>query len=128
MDKQEVKELQRALEGSVKLQSYYAKMLNAYDGGERLEFKDADEWVNHIVNLVQGENTKQKPRVFVFLTPVMLGAVKEQACSNKQITRILKSLTCECDSEVGCCCEYCSLTVMLAEFNNTFSELLKGKV
>jgi len=34
-----------ALERSVKLQSHYAKLLNMYDGGERLQFATAQEWI-----------------------------------------------------------------------------------
>ncbi len=37
--------LQAALEESVKLQSHYARLLNAYDGGQRLTFVDADSWL-----------------------------------------------------------------------------------
>jgi hypothetical protein len=35
----------RALEESVKLQSHYAALLNDYDGGKRLTFASADEWI-----------------------------------------------------------------------------------
>ena len=34
-----------ALEESVKRQSHYASLLNAYDGGRRLTFVDADAWL-----------------------------------------------------------------------------------
>ena len=34
-----------ALEMSVKLQSHYASLLNNYDGGKRMTFKDADAWM-----------------------------------------------------------------------------------
>lgn len=34
-----------ALEESVKLQSHYAELLNMYDNGERMKFKDAKEWL-----------------------------------------------------------------------------------
>lgn len=38
-------ELYYALEESVKLQSHYANLLNMYDNGERIQFKDAKEWL-----------------------------------------------------------------------------------
>jgi hypothetical protein len=38
-------ELRAALEESVKLQSHYATLLNAWDGGQRLTFVNADEWL-----------------------------------------------------------------------------------
>ncbi len=34
-----------ALGESVKLQSHYAQLLNMHDGGERIGFTDADEWI-----------------------------------------------------------------------------------
>jgi hypothetical protein len=38
-----------ALEESVKLQSHYAELLNAWDGGERLKFADAGEWIARLL-------------------------------------------------------------------------------
>jgi hypothetical protein len=43
--------LQDALEKSVKLQSHYAELLNMHDGGARLTFKDAGEWINRLSEL-----------------------------------------------------------------------------
>lgn len=40
-----------ALEESVKLQSHYAMLLNMYDGGTRIEFKSADEWLARLQSL-----------------------------------------------------------------------------
>lgn len=40
-----IEELRAALDASVKLQSHYAELLNMYDGGERMTFKDGYEWV-----------------------------------------------------------------------------------
>ena len=40
-----------ALEESVKLQAHYAKLLNQYDGGERLAFENAQEWLDRMVEL-----------------------------------------------------------------------------
>jgi hypothetical protein len=37
-----------ALEESVKLQSHYAGILNAYDGGERMQFSGAEEWLDRL--------------------------------------------------------------------------------
>jgi hypothetical protein len=39
---------QNALERSVKLQSHYAGLLNMWDGGERMQFKNADEWIERL--------------------------------------------------------------------------------
>lgn len=50
-------ELYRALEESVKLQSHYAELLNQYDGGERLIFKDEREWLQRLRKL---DNIKNK--------------------------------------------------------------------
>ena len=41
----EMEELRKALEESVRLQSHYAELLNMYDGGKRLTFASADEWM-----------------------------------------------------------------------------------
>ena len=37
--------LSLALDESVKLQSHYARLLNLYDGGQRLQFVDSTEWL-----------------------------------------------------------------------------------
>lgn len=39
---------ENALEKSVKLQSHYAGLLNQYDGGERMVFESADDWVKRL--------------------------------------------------------------------------------
>lgn len=41
--------LKKALAESVRLQSHYATLLNQYDGGERLVFKNAREWLERLV-------------------------------------------------------------------------------
>jgi len=41
-------ELWNALEESVKLQSHYANLINMHDGGQRMQFKDAKEWLLRI--------------------------------------------------------------------------------
>lgn len=40
-----VRVLMIALEQSVKLQSHYASLLNMHDGGERLQFPHARDWI-----------------------------------------------------------------------------------
>lgn len=44
-------ELRKALEESVKLQSHYAELLNGYDGGSRMTFKSAEEWIARLIAL-----------------------------------------------------------------------------
>jgi len=39
------------LEGSVRLQSHYAAMLNAYDDGQRLTFQDGAAWLERLASL-----------------------------------------------------------------------------
>lgn len=39
------REMEAALAESVKLQSHYADLLNMYDGGKRMTFANADEWI-----------------------------------------------------------------------------------
>lgn len=40
-----------ALEESVRLQSHYARLLNMHDGGERIGFMDANEWIARLVKI-----------------------------------------------------------------------------
>ncbi len=40
--------LRNALEKSVKLQSHYAELLNMYDGGARMQFASADDWIKRL--------------------------------------------------------------------------------
>ena len=46
-----IEALEAALEKSVKLQSHYAGLLNAYDGGRRLQFANADAWITRLAAL-----------------------------------------------------------------------------
>lgn len=46
-------ELRRALEESVKLQSHYACLLNAHDGGQRLQFANGADWMRRLKELPQ---------------------------------------------------------------------------
>ena len=46
-----IDQLEEALKELVNLQSHYAKLLNMYDGGERLQFNNADEWVDRLRSL-----------------------------------------------------------------------------
>ena len=41
----EIERLRHALDESVKLQSHYAQLLNMHDGGHRMLFKNAEDWV-----------------------------------------------------------------------------------
>lgn len=43
--------LERALDESVKLQSHYARLLNQYDGGERMTFESGRTWIERLVEL-----------------------------------------------------------------------------
>lgn len=45
--------LRDALEQSVKLQSHYAMLLNGWDGGERSQFANADEWIARLALISQ---------------------------------------------------------------------------
>jgi hypothetical protein len=47
--------LENALTESVKLQSHYAKLLNMHDGGERIGFKNAEEWIARLQVLAKRE-------------------------------------------------------------------------
>jgi len=38
-----------ALDESIKLQSHYARLLNMWDGGERLEFANAGVWIERLI-------------------------------------------------------------------------------
>lgn len=44
-------ELWHALEESIKLQSHYAELLNMFDNGQRMKFKDAKEWLDRLRKL-----------------------------------------------------------------------------
>jgi hypothetical protein len=53
--------LMDALEHSVTLQSHYAKLLNQYDGGKRMIFKDANAWISRLTEMEKiNENNKIK--------------------------------------------------------------------
>lgn len=41
-------EVREALEESVRLQNHYAELLNQYDGGERMQFKNGDAWIERL--------------------------------------------------------------------------------
>jgi hypothetical protein len=45
------RELALALEESVRLQAHYAGLLNAYDGGARIQFQNAAEWIDRLRSL-----------------------------------------------------------------------------
>ncbi len=52
-------EVYDALEESVKLQSHYAELLNLYDSGERMVFRNAMEWIERLREL-EMEKKKRK--------------------------------------------------------------------
>lgn len=52
--------LEIALEESVKLQSHYAALLNMHDGGERLQFTTAEEWIDRLVEIGQLKRDAKK--------------------------------------------------------------------
>ena len=60
------REERKALEESVKLQSHYAELLNQYDGGQRISFKDADDWK---YRLAMSPEERIKDAVFRRRTP-----------------------------------------------------------
>lgn len=43
--------LYNALEKSIELQSHYAKLLNIHDGGKRIPFKNAKEWIIRLIEI-----------------------------------------------------------------------------
>ena len=47
----EDEELKEALEESVKLQAHYAKLLNMYDEGKRIIFKNSQQWLDRLQEL-----------------------------------------------------------------------------
>jgi len=47
--------MEGALQQSVELQGHYAMLLNMYDGGRRIEFKSADEWLARLAVLAAKE-------------------------------------------------------------------------
>lgn len=62
---QEVKRVRTGLEESVALQSHYATSLNTWDGGLRLPFKDANDWLARLDavkagGVVAGEDAEKR--------------------------------------------------------------------
>ena len=55
--------LEFALKASVSLQSHYAGLLNQYDGGERIEFHDAADWIGRLrMNSAERASDAQRRR------------------------------------------------------------------
>jgi len=44
----EIETYKIALAESIRLQSHYAKLLNIYDEGKRIQFKDSKEWIDRL--------------------------------------------------------------------------------
>jgi hypothetical protein len=59
--KERIDELQSALARSVRLQSHYAWLLNGYDGGKRLQFANASEWLERLRMLKDQATTMEAP-------------------------------------------------------------------
>lgn len=51
-----------ALEELVKLQSHYARILNQYDGGNRLEFQSANEWMDRQKRMNRRHDDNKSPK------------------------------------------------------------------
>ena len=54
-----LKQLQEALNESIKFQSHYAELLNIHDGGERIIFKNSEQWIKRLQAL-QGKEEGEK--------------------------------------------------------------------
>lgn len=50
-----------ALNESLKLQRHYAGLLNMHDGGERIEFNSADEWIERLRSMGIIQEEKNEP-------------------------------------------------------------------
>ena len=44
----QIVELHEALDTSIKFQSHYAELLNMHDGGERIIFKNSEQWIKRL--------------------------------------------------------------------------------
>ena len=53
----DITNLKAALEESVKLQAHYAKLLNMHDGGQRIQFKSADEWLARLERIEKAKDS-----------------------------------------------------------------------
>mgnify|MGYP001598735970 CR=1 FL=1 len=52
--REENRRLRLGLEESLKHQSHYAKLLNMYDGGERMEFDSVESWLKRLKETAAG--------------------------------------------------------------------------
>jgi len=53
-----IESMEEALKESLKLQSHYAELLNMHDGGERMQFKTVDEWMDRLRSLKMREENE----------------------------------------------------------------------
>jgi hypothetical protein len=53
----EVRRLSHALDRSVYLQAHYAKLLNMWDGGDRIVFENAQQWLDRLDALERTADT-----------------------------------------------------------------------
>lgn len=56
----EVFQLRAALDESVKLQSHYAGLLNTYDGGRRLQFRDREAWMERLASHSSADSAQEQ--------------------------------------------------------------------
>jgi len=52
---EQIVELQESLDESIKFQTHYAELLNMYDGGKRIIFKNSEQWIKRLQALKGGE-------------------------------------------------------------------------
>jgi hypothetical protein len=52
---EEIEKISEALGESLNIQAHYAALLNQYDGGKRLVFRNVDEWMSRLAALKGGE-------------------------------------------------------------------------
>jgi hypothetical protein len=57
----EVRRLRHALERSVFYQAHYAKLLNMWDGGHRIVFENAQQWLDRLAEQERAVHTASPP-------------------------------------------------------------------
>lgn len=57
----DLQDLKNGLDESVKLQGHYAELLNMYDGGQRIIFQSADEWILRLNKLKKNKEQPEFP-------------------------------------------------------------------
>jgi len=60
-EKTELEIVRNGLKESIKHQAHYAQLLNQWDGGERIVFKDVQQWLDRLKNIKEeGEKNESK--------------------------------------------------------------------